>query len=106
MRLHDEIETIVSTYLKCVDQEAPGQVETLYLVGSAALGDFHPRTSDIDFIAVIRDKSDPLLLVALARAHERVRTRTPRPFFDGMYVTWEDLARDPREAGPGPYAYK
>src|SRR5262245_57972711 len=94
-RLPSEVEAVVTTYLTGADQEAPGQLEALYLVGSAALGDFRPHTSDIDFIAVIPDKSDPELAAALARVHERLSARRPRPRFDGMYVTWEDLARDP-----------
>ncbi len=30
----------------------------------------------------------------------------PRPFFDGRYVTWDELARDPRQVTPGPYCHE
>jgi len=45
-------------------------------------------------------------VAALGRAHTRLRNRCPRPFFDGRYVTWDELARDPRQAGSGPYSYE
>jgi uncharacterized protein YdbL (DUF1318 family) len=43
---------IVNAYLQAVDAEAPGLVECLYVERSAALEDFRPHTSDIDFVAV------------------------------------------------------
>lgn len=47
-----EVSDVVDTYLRVVDEEAPGLVEGLYLVGSVALGEFRPHTSDVDFVAV------------------------------------------------------
>jgi predicted nucleotidyltransferase len=106
MRLHDRVQQVVEVYLEAVDDEAQGLVEGLYLVGSTALGEFRPRTSDIDFLAVTADPPDATQLAALARAHGRLRRGCPRPFFDGRYVTWSDLARDPRDALAGPYTYE
>lgn len=93
----------VSAYLAAVDAEAPGLVEGLYLVGSVALGDFRPGASDLDYLAVTADRPGPAAVAALARAHHRLRQARPRPYFDGAYVTWADLARDPATvpAGPG-----
>jgi hypothetical protein len=105
MPLHSRAEIVVRTYLEAVDDEAPRLVEGLYLTGSIALDDFRPGTSDIDFLAVTASAPDASAVAALGRAHVRVQARCPRPFFDGRYVTWDDLARDPREASPGPYAY-
>jgi hypothetical protein len=91
----DVVAGVVAAYLDAVDREATGLVEGLYLTGSAALGDFHPRTSDVDFVAVTAHPLGISARSALARAHERLRARVPRPFVDGIYVTWDDLARDP-----------
>jgi hypothetical protein len=52
MTLPAEVDRVVTRYLALVDAAAPGVVEGLYLVGSVALDDFHPRASDVDFIAV------------------------------------------------------
>ena len=103
--LPSRVRQVVDCYLESVDREAPGVVEGLYLVGSTALGEFRPRTSDIDFIAVSASVPDARTLAALARVHAHVRARFPRPFFDGSYVTWRELTRHPSEAGAGPYAY-
>jgi hypothetical protein len=40
--------------------------------------------------------------VALRRVHARVRSHRRRPFFDGLYVTWNDLRHDPASASSGP----
>jgi hypothetical protein len=97
---------VVDDYLQAVDDEAPGLVEGFYLTGSAALGDFRPHTSDIDFIAVTSQSPDASARAAFGRAHTRLARRHSRPFLDGRYVTWNDLARDPRQVGPGPYSYE
>jgi hypothetical protein len=77
-------------YLEAVDALAPGLVEGFYLEGSAALGDFQPHTSDIDFVAVTADRPDATALAALTEVHAKLRNRR-RPFLDGVYVTWADL---------------
>ena len=86
---------VVADYLASADREAPGLVEGLYLVGSAALGDFRPGTSDLDFVAVTARALADADFAALARAHAALRRRRPRPCFDGLYVTREALANDP-----------
>jgi hypothetical protein len=106
MTLHGLVEAVVGAYLRAVDAEAAGLLEGLYLVGSVALGDFHPHTSDIDFVAVTRSRPDAAALAALARVHAQLRDRRRRPFFDGLYVTRDDLARDPTRAGPRPHSHE
>ncbi|GIH14064.1 nucleotidyltransferase domain-containing protein [Rugosimonospora africana] len=97
---------IVGAYLSAVDEEAPGLVEGLYLTGSVALGDFRPGASDIDFVAVTAAKPTDEQIAAVRRAHDRVSARYRRPFFDGPYVTWDELAGDPLSAAPGPYRHR
>ena len=103
--MHARVAAVVDAYLRAVQAEAPGLVEGLYLTGSVALGEFRPRTSDIDYLAVTATPPDTAAVAALARAHHRLRRRHRRPFFDGRYVTWQDLASDPRLVEPGPYSY-
>jgi predicted nucleotidyltransferase len=105
-RLHQQVERVVGAYLMAVDEQAPGVVEGLYLTGSAALGDFRPGASDIDFVAVTADKPEHAVVGALGRVHRRLAARISRPFFDGQYVTWDELALNPRNAGLGPYSYR
>ncbi|MEV6495226.1 aminoglycoside adenylyltransferase domain-containing protein [Actinoplanes sp. NPDC051633] len=81
-------------------------VEGLYLIGSAALDDFQPSASDVDFLAVTSEPPDNAAVAALGRAHARLRKHRKRPFFDGGYVTWSQLRHDPAEAAPGPTAHE
>jgi hypothetical protein len=97
----------VELFLTAADELAPGLIAGFYLVGSVALGDFHPSgagrgrlstASDIDFVAVTDRRLEPESreMAALAQAHARTVARFPRPHFDGAVLTWADLA-----AGPG-----
>ena len=106
MSVHPLVSRIVEDYIDTVDTEAPGLLSGLYLTGSAALGDFHPHTSDIDFVGVTDTRPDAVAIAALGRAHTQLRDRWPLPHFDGSYVTWDDLANDPARAGQGPRSHE
>ena len=102
-RVDAAVESVVSAYLETVDAEAPGLMEGLYLTGSTALGDFRPHTSDIDFVAVTAAPLDATAIAALKRAHARLRNR---PYFDGLYVNWDQLAHDPALTGQLPSSHE
>ncbi|WP_336214592.1 nucleotidyltransferase domain-containing protein [Nonomuraea sp. LPB2021202275-12-8] len=87
-----------ASYLELADRHAPGLVEGLYLQGSVALGDFTPGASDIDFVAVVAEPFDPAPLRAV---HAELKARHPKPHFDGLYVTWDDLREDPERSPAG-----
>ncbi len=93
--LDTTVTALVHAYLETIDAEAPGFVRGLYLVGSVALGDLQPRESDIDFVAVSEIRPDAETVDVLQRVHTQLHIRHPRPHFDGVYVTYEDLDRDP-----------
>jgi len=98
------VQDLVNAYLGAVDSELPGLVEGLYLVGSVALDDFQPGVSDVDFVAVTATAPDAGGIAGLIRVHAQLRQQVPWPSFDGTYVTWQELAHDPRLAAPGPHA--
>lgn len=100
------VREILDAFLAAADEAAAGLVEGLYLTGSVALADFRPHESDIDFVAVTAARPDAAALDALGRVHARLQARYPRPYFDGVYVTWADLRRDPALASPAPYAHE
>ena len=104
MNLDSIVQEVVDAFLRAVDGEAPGLVEGLYLSGSVALGNFRPRMSDIDFVAVTAAPPNASALAALERAHLRVRRYRRRPSFDGVYATWDELANNPAAATRGPFA--
>lgn len=92
-------------YLEAARVEAPGLIEGLYLVGSVALNDFRPQSSDIDFVAVTDKRPKARELAALDRVHYRLRKRRRQPYFDGIYVTWDELTRAPVQGVPGPSSH-
>lgn len=59
-----------------VDATGPSLVG-LYVYGSLATGDFEPHVSDIDLIAVLRDRPDEALLRRLAKMHEGLERTEP-----------------------------
>jgi len=70
----------------------------LYLDGSLATGDFDPRSSDIDFVAVIASEMPDDAVRALRALHERLAREHPRwgPELEGSYVTRAAVGgRDP-----------
>ena len=94
--------TVVDAYLRAVDAEVPGLVQGFYLVDSVALDDFHPGSSDIDFLAVTSGEPDADQVAALMRVHAR---QPRRPMLDGIYATWSDLRSAPDLAAPGPHVH-
>ena len=106
MHLPEPVQTVVETYLEMVDAYAPALLEGLYLVGSIALGDFRPHRSDIDFIAVMSKLPQGAHLTLVERTHTQIQQRWSKPFFDGVYVTWDDLAADPTQLDPRPSAHE
>jgi hypothetical protein len=79
MALPPLVEDVMAAYSDAVDAEVPGLLEGLYLVGSAVLDDFRPRTSDVDFVAVTAARLERPALAGLRRAHARVHRRWQRP---------------------------
>jgi nucleotidyltransferase-like protein len=87
-----EVRTVCETYLSMVDEELPGLVEGLYLHGSIGFGEWHPGRSDVDFVAVTRERPTPREVARLDAVHERLGSTFPSPSYDGFYATWADLA--------------
>jgi hypothetical protein len=76
-----------------VDTIGPSLVG-LYVYGSFATGDFEPRVSDIDLIAVLRDAPDVALVRRLDRMHEDLVRAEPewRDRIEVDYVSARGLA--------------
>lgn len=102
MSLPAIVDDTVESYLASVDDEAPGLIEGLYLEGSLALNDFRTDASDIDFVAVTGEPPGTAEFSALERVHTGLRERQRHPFFDGIYLTWDDLAAGPQATGVRP----
>ena len=93
----DPVKAVTSLHLDLVDEVAPGLVEGLYLHGSLGFGEWYDGRSDVDFVAVTAERPDEATTALLREVHARVGETFPRPSYDGLYVTWADLARPPAE---------
>jgi hypothetical protein len=89
---------VCAHYLAAADARYPGLVTGLYLVGSAALDDLQAGRSDVDFVAVT---TRPVNSDAAATLHAELRARYPKPYFDGLYVTADELRAIPDGSGSG-----
>lgn len=102
-RLDSSVQAIISRYLDEVRQTKPGLLEGFYIYGSIALGDYSLELSDIDFVAVTRERLSKPDLAVLERIHRNVERSRKKPNMNGIYVTWDDLGKLPDEIPPYPY---
>ncbi|WP_127529604.1 nucleotidyltransferase domain-containing protein [Paenibacillus kobensis] len=64
---------------------------SVYLYGSVALGDYIEGSSDIDFIAVLKEAPSATGVQSIAAAHEQVANQFPQIDIMGSYVLESDL---------------
>ncbi|KMO35315.1 DNA polymerase subunit beta [Methylobacterium variabile] len=102
MTTHPLALSVADAYLGLVDAAVPGFVEALYLVGSAAMGDFRPPLSDVDFVAVSPARPGAGETAALAKVHAGLALDREIPALDGIYLTWDDLRAGPFAIPSGP----
>jgi hypothetical protein len=79
-----------------VDELLLAQLESFYLVGSVAQGDYQEGRSDVDFVAVL---ASPIELDALALAHTRLSGDFPEMTCDGIYLLPGELSWVPSGKG-------
>ena len=99
-RIPDLLSPLFREYVRRLDQDAPGLVNAFYLVGSLALDAFNPRSSDIDFVAVLSRQAaadDPETLLGIHRGVER---QYPQLKMEGEYFQPSDLGRIDDEVRP------
>ena len=90
------------SYLRLADFLLPGWITGFYMVGSAALDEYRPGKSDVDFVAVVTHRPSRGELKRLRRLHvlagagsgwrSAVRGRSPfSGTVNGVFVLEEDL---------------
>ena len=105
------VQQSVEQYLRCLDRLLPGRVVGFYVVGSTAQGAYLPGRSDIDYVAVLRERGGDDLFRRLrmlhllggaagaldaVRAGQGVRTGSR----NGIFVAAQDLTRPASEIAP------
>lgn len=95
LNVSNAVARVVEVYVEDLEATVPGLVDAVYLTGSVSLGDFHPASSNVDVVTVVRDTPDDVQQMLLADVHERMAASHPRPRLDGYYLRWDDLASPP-----------
>lgn len=83
------------TWINTIDEVAPDILEGVYLVGSIALEDWQPHSSDIDIIAITAEPADDEVSGTLLAAHAVFMERMPDSRVDGPFLAWGDLTLAP-----------
>lgn len=68
-------------------------IESIYLYGSVALADYIEGTSDIDFVAIVRERPAEADIQAIAEAHQEVEQECPEVDIMGMYILAQELGQ-------------
>lgn len=72
-------------------------IESVYLYGSVALGDFIEGSSDIDFITILREAPTKSDIVVISAAHKELENILPETDIMGAYLLRSDLGKPQRE---------
>lgn len=84
----------LDVWLQLHDEHAPGLIEGLYVIGSAALDNWQP-SSDIDIVAFTSRPVSPDDVGALERAHVAAVGALPGVDVDGPRLEWSDVTHPP-----------
>ncbi|RPI16034.1 MAG: DUF4111 domain-containing protein [Ignavibacteriae bacterium] len=103
--LPEVVNKIVSLYFELMDKHLPGLMEGFYIYGSAALNDFYPDKSDIDFITVVSRKPGHIDVEKLQMVHGLIRMKFRKSELNGIYVLLEQLGKTKDETEPVTYYY-
>jgi len=90
-----DVAAALGTWLEVFDSVDPNLVEGLYVVGSYALGDWVPGTSDIDVVVVTAEPATDDEFGAMRGACALLAETQPLPHVDGPFLAWGDLVVEP-----------
>jgi hypothetical protein len=101
-RIPKPIQPIITDYLQLTEQRLIGLIDSSYVVGSIALGEFNEHFSDIDFVTVLRRRATPIDLGHLHRIHQSIEKRCPRWKMSGSYIQAAKLGKIGNDLGSYP----
>ncbi|WP_442600717.1 aminoglycoside adenylyltransferase domain-containing protein [Paenibacillus sp. KN14-4R] len=98
-----QVDEILDLYIKNVNSLKPNLLEGFYLYGSIVSEDFSLELSDIDFIAITKERLSEAEIKMLHQVHRKVELKYKKPNLNGIYITWDDLGKLQSEIQPFPY---
>lgn len=103
--LPEIVNKIILLYLELMEKHLPGLLDGFYIYGSAALNDFFPEKSDLDFITIVKRKPGFIDIEKLQLIHGLIRMKFKKPELNGIYVQNEQLGKSKEETEPVTYYY-
>lgn len=92
-RIPDSVQPLLEIYIARLNKHFPDLLNSFYIVGSIALGEFNEYFSDIDFIAMLHRKIVPTEFEKLQQIHREIEQKYPRWKMSGSYVESSDLGK-------------
>lgn len=102
-RIPDPVQPILEMYFARLNTQFPDLLNSFYIVGSIALGEFNEYFSDIDFIAVLHRKIIPTEFEKLQKIHQETEQEYPQWQLSGSYVQSGELGKLDEDIEPHPH---
>lgn len=93
------IEQIVSMLCSSINEQTP-IIDSVYLYGSVALGDYIEGSSDIDFIAILRNPPSETDIKVIASSHRKLEAEIMNTDIMGAYLLEKDLGKPHSQINP------
>lgn len=97
------VQPIIENYVLRLNERFPDLLNSFYIVGSIALGEFNEYFSDIDFIAVLNRKMTLVETKKLQGIHEELEQNFPQWKMSGSYIQSGDLGKLDENLEPHPH---
>ncbi|MUK87809.1 DUF4111 domain-containing protein [Ornithinibacillus sp. L9] len=93
-RIPNVVLNLLNDYMYLWNERLPHTLEGLYLHGSIVLDAYTNNSSDIDFIAITKNRLSNDEIVVMTEIHKIISNKYIWPEMDGSYIVWEDLGKD------------
>ncbi|EJR49045.1 hypothetical protein IIM_03824 [Bacillus cereus VD107] len=92
--LPEEVKQLMKQYIVELKEIFSGEkLVGVYVYGSIALGAFHIKMSDVDFVTVISDSVNEAEKQQIIELHKKLSKNTLGKRMDGMYILLADLGK-------------
>jgi hypothetical protein len=102
-RIPKPVQPILESYVSSANAALPDLIQSVYIVGSIALGEFNERFSDLDFITVLNHKISQVEFEKLRDIHKAMTKIHPSWKMSGGYLQVSDLGKFDDDIEPHPH---
>lgn len=92
-QLPARVNEILSLYFEQINNWQSDFIQGFYIYGSLSLGHFSLELSDIDFVAITKERLKDKEIARLEQIHHQIERHYAKPNLNGIYITWNDLGK-------------